>query len=648
LRVRSTNAIDRLVTRLSQLTVRNLLIAIHDGLATAAALLCSYYIRLESAPSVALEHRLDGREPLLFLIVPCFVSLSVVVCYVFRLTTSKWRFVSIPDVLNILKVATALSLALVAFDYVMVAPNVSGTFFFGKKTILMFWCFELLLLGASRFGYRYFRYTRILRRAKADSSLILLIGQTYDIDIFLRSIENGSVKRLWPVGFLSFSRADRGHVVRNIPVLGTIDDLEDIVHDFAERGEPITRVLMAPSAFAAEVHPESIIMRVRRLGLAVNRLPSIDDDDTPQLAPIEVEKLLLHGEENVDPAPIEALMRNKAVVVTGGGGLIGAEICRRGVTFGAARLLIIENCEAALVEVCGKLAAGSTLVEGRLANVRDKERISRLLVDFKPDIVFHAAALRREVAFESDWSEIVKTNILGLANVADAAHISGAATMGVILVAAGMQPASVGQITAEFAQSFCFACDRDIEGKFPSDMSMRMVAVRVGDILAPNSALMTKLRAQIESGGPVTVASPDVTGHFRTAAEACDLMLTAVTHGLAASRSSSGIYILDPGQSVKILDLATRMIRLSGREPGHDIDIVYTGLLDGAPLNDRAAEQSPMVAPGISFIETQGAPIQMLRKQLMLLEQAVEADDPVAVKAILDDASLRSSMMMAI
>lgn len=621
------------VTRLSQLTARNLLIAIHDALASAVALLLSYYLRFDGAPPI-------GPAPLLFLIVPCFVTLSVVVCYLFDLTTSKWRFVSIPDVFNILRVATVLSLALVAFDYILVAPNVSGAFFFGKKAILLFWCFELLLLGSSRFAYRYFRYTRILRRAKLDSSLTLLLGQTYDVDIFLRSIENGAVKRLWPVGLISLSPSDRGHLIRNIPVLGGVEDIEDIVRDFAERGEPITRVLMAPSAFALEARPESIIMRIRRLGLAVNRLPSIEHDEIPQLAPIEVENLLLYQRQEVDPAPIETLIRGRAIVVTGGGGQIGAEICRRAITFGASRLLVIENSESALVEVLGKLSSRSTVVDGRLANIRDPDRISRLMHHFSPDIVFHAAALRRQSAFDHDWSEAVQSNIFGMINVADAARTSGAKVMVVISAASGTQPGSIVNMTGEFAESFCLALDRGVERDAAGETPMRVVAVRMGDVLSPNGTLMTRFKTQIESGGPVTIAHPDMVRHFRTAAECCELMLAACAHELASGESGEGTYVLDAGQPIKILDLASRMIRLSGREPGHDIDIVYAGLgandtLNSLSLSDNSPDsESVVIAPGISLSNPKAPPMASLLERVALLKQAVSENDLVSARNI--------------
>ena len=340
--------------RLSNLTLRNVLIAAHDALATTIAVFASFYLRFEG------EAFFD-RLPLLLRILPYFIAFSVVVCYAFNLTTTKWRFISLPDALNILRVATVLTLALMVLDYIFVAPNVHGTlgtpnlqtpFFLGKITIILYWFLEVFFLSGFRFAYRYFRYSRTRYHARTEgASPALLIGRAADAEILLRGIESGAVKHLWPVGVLSPSPADRGQSIRNIPVLGGIDDIEGVIGDFARRNKPIARVVMTPSAFEPDARPESILMRARRLGLIVSRLPSLESGETPRLTTVAVEDLLLRPSENIDYARLEALVKNKAVIVTGGGGSIGSEICDRVATFGAARLLVIENSEPALYAV---------------------------------------------------------------------------------------------------------------------------------------------------------------------------------------------------------------------------------------------------------------------------------------------------------
>jgi FlaA1/EpsC-like NDP-sugar epimerase len=627
------------MTRFSQLTMRNLLIAVHDALATTLAVFASFYLRFEGGESFF------ERLPLLLRILPYFVALSVVVCYVFGLTTTKWRFISLPDALNIVRVATLLTVALLVLDYIFVAPNVKGAFFLGKITIVLYWFLEVFFLSALRFAYRYFRYARVLRHARTEgASPALVVGRAADAEVLLRGIENGAVKRLWPVGVLSPSAADRGQSIRNIPVLGGIDDIEDVIRDFARRDKPITRVVMTPSAFDPESRPEAVLMRARRLGLIVSRLPSLESGDVPRLTTVAVEDLLLRPSENIDYARLETLVKNKAVIVTGGGGSIGSEICDRVATFGAARLLVIENSEPALYAVMETLAAHQTsaTIEGRIADIRDRERIVRLMNEFKPDIVFHAAALKHVPILERDWSEGVKTNIFGSVNVADAALAAGAEAMVMISTDKAIEPVSMLGLTKRFAEMYCQALDHDLSAQLGGKPRMRLISVRFGNVLASNGSVVPKFKAQIEAGGPVTVTHPDMVRYFMTIREACDLVLTAATHALTPARPDVSVYVLNMGQPVKIVELAERMIRLSGLEPGHDIEVVFTGMRPGERLNEILfATEEPTVEIGIAGImaaKPNEPPMQALRKWIEALEQAIAKNDRATIKAVLKDA----------
>src|ERR1700751_1272652 len=175
------------MTRLTHLTLRNYLIALHDAVATAVAFFAAFYLRFDGGEAFV------ERLPLLFRILPYFLAFSIAVCYLFNLTTTKWRFISLPDALNILRVASVLALALLVLDYILVAPNVHGTFFFGKVTIILFWFLEVSFLSALRFAYRYFRYTRAPHPAKSEgASPPLLVGRPADAEILLRGIESGA------------------------------------------------------------------------------------------------------------------------------------------------------------------------------------------------------------------------------------------------------------------------------------------------------------------------------------------------------------------------------------------------------------------------------------------------------------------------
>jgi FlaA1/EpsC-like NDP-sugar epimerase len=623
--------------RFPQLTLRNVLIATHDALATAFALFASFYLRFEG-------DMFWDRLPLLWRIMPWFVAFSVVVCYLLKLTTTKWRFISLPDALNILRVASVLTFALLVLDYVFVRPNVYGNFFLGRITIVLYWFLEVFCLSALRFGYRYFRYTRTRHHARTqDASPTLLIGRAADAEVVLRGIENGAVKRLWPVGVLSPSPSDQGQSIRNIPVLGGVGDIEAVIRDFARREKPIMRVVMMPSAFEPEARPESVLMGARRLGLIVSRMPSLESGAAPRLTTVAVEDLLLRASEKIDYARLEALVSNKAVIVTGGGGSIGSEICERVATFGAARLLIIENSEPALYAVTEALAARETsaTIEGRIADIRDRERMLRLMNEFRPDIVFHAAALKHVPILERDWSEGVKTNIFGSINVADAALAAGAEAMVMISTDKAIEPVSMLGLTKRFAEMYCQALDHDLASHYGKPR-MRLISVRFGNVLASNGSVVPKFRAQIEAGGPVTVTHPDMVRYFMTIREACDLVLTAATHALAPADADVSVYVLNMGQPVKIVDLAERMIRLSGLEPGQDIEIVFTGMRPGERLNEILfANEEPAIEIGVAGImaaKPNEPPMQDLRKWIGALEQAIAEDDRATIKAVLKEA----------
>src|SRR4051794_21119290 len=626
--------------RLSTFTPRMWLILAHDLLATAAAVIASFFIRFEEAG-------LTQRWRLLVIFLPTFLIYSGLVYIVSGLYKAKWRFTSLPDLYNIVRAATVLAVTLLALDYVILAPNFYGTFFFGKITIVLYWVLQIAFLSGPRITYRYFRYTRTLQRAKeADSTPILVVGRTADADVLLRAIESGAVTKIRPVGILSPSLSDRGQAIRGISVLGDPDDIESVVVDLGGRGTNVKRLVLTPSALAPEAKPETILMRARRLGLVTSRLPALDEGgEALRLAPVNVEDLLLRPRVRIDYGRLEGFVRDKSIIVTGGGGSIGAEICDRIVTFGVGRLLVIENSEPALHAVLEMLATKSSpaKIEGRLADVRDRARIFRLMTDFRPDIVFHAAALKHVPLLERDWGEGVKTNVFGSVNVADAAVAAGARAMVVISTDKAIEPVSVLGASKRFAEMYCQAIDNDLARRTDGQKrAMRLLAVRFGNVLASNGSVVPKFKAQIETGGPVTVTHPDMVRYFMTIREACDLVMTAATHALSPVRPDVSVYVLNMGQPVKIVELAERMIRLSGLQPGHDIEIVFTGMRPGERLNEILfANEEPTVEIGVAGImaaKPNEPEMATLRRWIAALEQAIAGDDRATIRAVLKDA----------
>jgi FlaA1/EpsC-like NDP-sugar epimerase len=619
---------------------RKTLVIAHDLLMTAAAVIATFYFRFEAAGLMARAHAL-----IWFL--PGFVAYAGVVYYLFHLYESKWRFASLPDLMNILRAVTVLAVSLLVFDYVLVAPNVIGQFVFGKITIALYWVLQIVFLAGSRVAYRYFRYTRTRHHARQEeANPTLVLGHAADVEVLLRAIESGAVRKIWPVGILSPSLADHGQAIRGIPVLGGFNRLEEVVSDLAQRGSVVSRVVFTPSAFEPEVRPEATLMQARRLGLSVSRLPSLDDGaGMLRLAPVNVEDLLLRPGVTIDYGRLENFLKGRSIVVTGGGGSIGSEVCDRVVTFGAARLLIIENSEPALHAVLERLATKqpATEISGRIADVRDRNRLFRLLAEFKPDIVFHAAALKHVPLLEQNWDEGVKTNVFGSVNVADAAVAAGAAAMVMISTDKAIEPVSILGATKRFAEMYCQALDADfVRHTPPGRRPMRLIAVRFGNVLASTGSVVPKFKAQIDAGGPVTVTHPDMVRYFMTIREACDLVVTAATHALGPERSDVSIYVLNMGQPVKIVDLAERMIRLAGLEPGRDIDIVFTGARPGERMQEILfAREEPTVDIGfVGIVAARPAQpsVETMRRWLAMLDQGLGRDEREAIYRVLRDA----------
>ena len=618
-------------------TPRITLILTHDLVATVAAVLAAFYIRFET-PGLA------ERWNLLLLLLPGFVLYSAGVFSIFGLFKNKWRFTSLPDVMNIVKVATVLALTFLALDYVLLAPNFYGTFFFGKLTIVLYWFLQIFFLAATRVAYRYFRYTRTLQHARrGDLAPTLVVGPAADAEVLLRGIESGAVKKIQPVGILSPSRADRFQSIRGIPVMGDFSDLERVVQDLANRGTVVARLVVTPSTLAPEMKPESILTRARRIGLTPSRIPALEEGgEALRLAPVLVEDLLLRPSAKIDYGRLEDFVHGKAAVVTGGGGSIGAVICDRLVTFGIDRLLVIDNSEPALHAVLESLKNAKAKVDGRIADIRDRERVIRLVKMFKPDIVFHAAALKHVPLLERDWDEGIKTNVFGSINVADAAVAAGAAGMVMISTDKAIEPISMLGATKRFAEMYCHALDADFAVRAKDRPPMRIIAVRFGNVLASNGSVVPKFKAQIEAGGPVTVTHPDMVRYFMDIREACDLVVTAATHALAPQRSDVSVYVLNMGHPVKIVDLAERMIRLYGLEPGKDVEITFTGIRPGERLHEsRFAADEPSADLGVAGImaaRPASPSLETLRAWLAALEQGLRRNDREAIYRALQDA----------
>src|SRR6201984_841716 len=373
---------------------RRVLIIAQDPAVTALAILATVYVRFGDGQNGGLEERF----PWLFIILPCYVAYAGLIYWYFHLYMAKWRFASLPDLRNIFRAVTVLAISLLVLDYVLLYPSLFGTVFFGKGKIALYWFLQMFFLGGPRIAYRLFRLSRIQQHAKGtDAMPTLIVGRAADAEVLLRAIESGAVRNVLPVGILSPSAADQDHSVRDVPVRGSLTELESVVVGLRSHGIRVSRLVLTPSALEPDLHPETMLMLARRLGLAASRMPPLcGGEEALRLTPINVEDLLLRPSVKIDYRRLEHFIRGKTVVVTGGGGSIGSEVCDRVVNFGAERLLIIENSEPALHAVLERLAAKSsaTRVDGRIADIRDRDRMFALIGEAKPNLIFHAAGLK--------------------------------------------------------------------------------------------------------------------------------------------------------------------------------------------------------------------------------------------------------------
>ncbi|MBB4038788.1 O-antigen biosynthesis protein WbqV [Microvirga flocculans] len=620
------------------------LIVVHDLVMTGVAVLATFFVRFDGT-------FLAERLVHLPLFLPPFIAFAGVIYWFSQLYRSKWRFASLPDLFNIFRASTILAVTLLVVDYILISPQFLGTFFFGKITIALYWLIQMFLLGGPRLAFRYLKYARSRHTLQRDASTpTLLLGRGSDIDVILRAIEAGTVKKIQPRGILSWRSDDLGQSMRGIPVLGTFVDLEQVVQDFQERGVPIRRLVATPGALLPEANPDMLLAHARRLGLPLVRVTSLGEGmRNAELAPLEIEDLLLRPTVQIDRQRLENFIRGKRVLVTGGGGSIGSEICTRVVAFGASDLMILESSEPSLHHILENptLLSSDTNVDGVIADVRDRERVRDVMCEFRPDVVFHAAALKHVPYLEKHWMEGVKTNVFGSVNVADAAVEAGADSIVMISTDKAIDPVSMLGATKRFAEMYGQALDAEFMGR---NGATRTIAVRFGNVLGSVGSVVPKFKAQIARGGPVTVTHPDMVRYFMTTREAADLVLTSASHAeetRAQTERSNGderasVYVLKMGQPVRIYELAERMIRLAGYEPGEDIEIAVTGTRPGERLHEILfAREEPRTEIGIDGVMA-AKPVFADRARveawLKILERAVTDGDRALVERVFEEA----------
>jgi O-antigen biosynthesis protein WbqV len=303
------------------------------------------------------------------------------------------------------------------------------------------------------------------------------------------------------------------------------------------------------------------------------------------LRPVAIEDLLNRPQLPLDRDGIARLVHGRRVLVTGAGGTIGSELARQVAALGPERLVLVDNGEYALWQIDQELGEQGTVArQCVIADIRDAGRIGAVMQAHRPELVFHAAALKHVPMVEANPLEGLLTNACGTRNVADAARAAGAVAMVLISTDKAVNPTSVMGASKRLAEMYCQALDIEARAKAPAGAAMRCITVRFGNVLGSTGSVVPLFQRQLAKGGPLTVTHPEMQRYFMTVREAVGLVLEASVAGISLPMDEGGIFVLDMGEPVKIVDLARQMIRLAGLRPDLDIGIQFTGLRPGEKL----------------------------------------------------------------
>ncbi|KGQ19005.1 Sugar epimerase [Lysobacter dokdonensis DS-58] len=477
-----------------------------------------------------------------------------------------WRFASVPDLFNLAKAALlgviAITIGLFLYNRLDTVP----------RTVLVLYPFALVgLLGAPRLLYRVWK-EHALARNHAQGVRVLILGAGLAGEALVRDMHRTGAYE--PVGFLDDAAQLRGSKVQGVPVLGPIADLESIARETAAR----LIVIAMPSVHATLL--QRVVAVCERTGIPFRMVPRLDDmlegrSQPGELKEVAIEDLLGRSPVMPDWKAIRGWLGGRSVLVTGGGGSIGAELCRQCAKHGARRVAIVEIDELALTTTVAELQRDFPDLDcvPLLGDCGDPAVIAHALRLSEPDAVFHAAAYKQVPLLEDQLREAVRNNVLATDTVAHACHDSGVGTFVLISTDKAVDPVNVLGATKRLAE---IACQSLVDRR-----STRFVTVRFGNVLDSAGSVVPLFREQIRKGGPVTVTDPEVTRFFMTIPEACQLILQASAIG-----SHEAVYTLDMGEPVAIRVLAEQMIRLAGKQPGRDIAIVYSGLRPGEKLHE--------------------------------------------------------------
>lgn len=522
-----------------------------------------------------------------------FTGICAIILFMFEVHRGTWRYVSLPDVLNLVKTAVATVVL-----YTVGAFLVSRGNNVPRSVIILSGLLLMVGLVTPRMIYRLAVEGHWLnplggRRREEGARNVVILGFTNTAEGFIRAWRRTRRSKFYVAGILDSAESMRTKSVQGIKVVGSLRDLPKVINRFETRGITLTELIIAETSPSRQ-RLSDIVQQATTAGLKVTRIPDLTDTAALTHAtlmdpkPIELRDLLGRAEVETDINGVAALISGRCVLATGAGGSIGSELVRQIAQFGPRQLILTDNSEYNSYMLDKEIRENYPDLDviTRLVSVRDKARIRDLFSQYRPDVVFHAAALKHVPLVQENPIEGIKTNVLGTRNVADAALEYGVATFIMISTDKAVNPTNVMGATKRAAEAYCQTMDLSLS------QTTRFKTVRFGNVLGSNGSVVPRFQEQIMAGGPVTVTHPNIVRYFMTIPEAVRLVLHATAHGLHAQSERGKITVLDMGDPVRIVDLAERMIQLAGFKPNVDIEIVFSGLRPGEKLYEELFDPS--------------------------------------------------------
>ncbi len=606
---------DQAVKRLIQVPVglKRTLIFAHDIAWLPVCVVVSYWLR----ENLGFIHGSDWKSIGLLTLVSAAVygpSFWVFGCY-----RGIWRYASIPDLIRLIKAVVVAAPLTILICFLI--GRLEGI----PRSVLLLYPFLLIIvLISSRVFYRIFRDHRF-RLDFGNRQSALLIGAGRAGEMLLRDLEHS--ESFDPVGFLDDDPAKIGHEVRGIRVYGTTDELIAVVRKLEAQVVLVTMPSAPPSTL------NKIVSQCAQAGVKCITLPSMRDladgrIEVSRLRAVTVEDLLGRDPVELDPQTVESFLRGKRILVTGGGGSIGSELCRQIGKHKPRLLTILDNCEYNLYRIDQEIntTCPGLLFNSLLSDVRDPGAIRDIFEQHKPQVVFHAAAYKHVPLVEDNIIEGVRNNVFGTRVVADMAKRYGVETFVLISTDKTVNPTNVMGTTKRVAELYCQVVNES--------SSTHFITTRFGNVLGSAGSVVPLFKRQIEAGGPITVTHPEITRFFMTIPEAANLILQAGSIGRGGE-----IFVLDMGEPVRIRSLAEKLIQLSGLQPGRDIQIVYTGLRPGEKLHEELfyAQETLRTTVHPKLMLTSGTTTEaaLISDGLVKLKEAIDEHDQEQALSVL-------------